>query len=87
MCCATNEEQARKTAHRYFRWSAELPHEAVGKAISCGPSVDRHLAAIEKYASAGYDHIILSQIGPDQDFFFDLFERKLMPALRGRQAA
>jgi len=31
----------------------------------------------------GCEHIILTQIGPDQDFFFDLFEKKLAPALRG----
>lgn len=79
---------------------AELPHEeafaaasehvsveAVGKAVSCGPSVDRHLEAIEKYISTGCDHIILNQIGPDQDFFLELAERKLLPALRGRKAA
>ena len=61
LCCAPTEEQGRKTAHRYFRWSlsgwpvlAELPHdeafaaasehvsvEAVGKAVSRRPSVDR----------------------------------------------
>jgi hypothetical protein len=31
---------------------------------------------------AGFDHIILVQIGPDQDYFFDLFQRELAPALR-----
>jgi G6PDH family F420-dependent oxidoreductase len=82
-------------------WSvmAELPHEdafaaaskhvsveAVGKEISCGPSVEHHLAAIDKYISIGCDHIILNQIGPDQDFFFDLFTKKLGPALRRRKA-
>ena len=107
MCCAADEEKARKTAHRYHRWSlagwsvlAELPHdeafaaasehvsvETVGKEISCGPSVDRHLEAIHEFTSIGCDHIILTQIGPDQDFFFDLFERKLAPALRARKAA
>ena len=102
MCCGADEGEARKTAHRYFRWSlsgwpvmAELPHdeafaaasqhvsvETVGKEISCGPSADRHLEAIRKYAQAGCDHIILNQIGPDQDGFFDLFEKELAPALR-----
>ena len=107
MCCAADEEQARKTAHRYFRWSlsgwpvlAELPHheafaaasehvsvETIAKEISCGPSADRHLEAIHEYTAIGCDHIILTQIGPDQDFFFELFERKLAPALRAKKAA
>jgi G6PDH family F420-dependent oxidoreductase len=107
LCCAAKEEDARQTAHHYFRWSltgwpvmAELPHdgsfaaasrhiplEEVAKFISCGPSAEHHLEAIDRYLQAGYDHLILVQIGPDQDYFIDLFERKLAPALRNRNAA
>jgi G6PDH family F420-dependent oxidoreductase len=107
LCCAADEDEARKTAHRYFRWSlsgwpvlAELPHdeafdaasrhipvEAIDEAVSCGPSADRHLKAIDEYVRLGCDHITLTQVGPDQDFFFELFERKLAPALRGKKAA
>lgn len=78
---------------------AELPHdgafaaasrhvhvEAVAEEISCGPSADRHLQAIHEYTELGCDRIILTQIGPDQDFFFELFEQKIAPALRGRKA-
>lgn len=106
LCCAADEDKARKTAHRYFRWSlsgwpvlAELPHdeafaaasehvsvEAVGEAVSCGPSADRHLEAIDEYVRLGCDHIILTQIGPEQEFFLDLFERELAPALRRKKA-
>jgi G6PDH family F420-dependent oxidoreductase len=107
MCYAEREEDARQTAHHYFRWSvmdwpvkAELPDtegfaaaskhvspETVAQVVSCGPSVDRHLEAIDRYFKAGYDHLILVQIGPDQDRFCDLFERELAPALRARDAA
>jgi G6PDH family F420-dependent oxidoreductase len=104
LCHAEREEEARQTAHHYFRWSvtgwpvqAELPDtegfaaatktvspEAVTEVVSCGPSPERHLEAIDRYVQAGYDHIILVQIGPDQEGFFDLFERTLAPALRPR---
>jgi G6PDH family F420-dependent oxidoreductase len=67
--------------------SKHISPEAVAQAISCGPSPERHLEAIGRYTEAGYDHIILCQVGPDQDYFFDLFERALAPALRLRQAA
>jgi G6PDH family F420-dependent oxidoreductase len=107
LCFAEREEDARRTAHQYFRWSvtgwpvqAELPDtegfaaatktvspEAVAEVVSCGPSPERHLEAIDRYVQAGYDHIILLQIGPDQDGFFELFERALAPALRERDAA
>jgi alkanesulfonate monooxygenase SsuD/methylene tetrahydromethanopterin reductase-like flavin-dependent oxidoreductase (luciferase family) len=35
----------------------------------------------------GYDHIILTQVGPEQDAFIDFYERELAPALRTRLAA
>ncbi len=107
LCCAKRKDEARETAHRYFRWSvagwpvmAELPDtqafaaasqhvspDAVAESISCGPSASAHLEAIERYVNAGFDHIVLTQIGPDQDYFFELFERELAPALRRQEAA
>jgi G6PDH family F420-dependent oxidoreductase len=102
MCYGEREEDAQKTAHRYFRWSitgwpvmAELPDteafaaasrhvspETVTQLVSCGPSAERHLQAIDRYIQAGYDHIILTQIGPNQDGFLEFFERELASCLR-----
>jgi G6PDH family F420-dependent oxidoreductase len=107
MCYAAREEDARNTAHRYFRWSvagwpvmAELPDtegfaaaskhvspETVAELITCGPSPERHVEAIRRYVDAGYDHIVLVQVGPEQDAFIEFFERKLAPALRTRKVA
>jgi hypothetical protein len=107
MCCARREEDARKTSHKYFRWSvtgwpvqAELPDtkgfdaaskhvapEAVAEQITCGPSAERHLQAVKKYIDAGFDHIVLTQIGPEQDYFLDMFEKELAPALRSKKKA
>jgi G6PDH family F420-dependent oxidoreductase len=107
LCYASREDDARKTAHRYFRWCvagwpvmAELPDtegfaaaskhvspETVSQLVSCGPSLERHLEAIGRYVKAGYDHIILVQVGLEQDAFLDFFERKLAPALGNRKAA
>jgi G6PDH family F420-dependent oxidoreductase len=102
MCCDANEEKARATAHKYFRWSvtgwpvqAELPDpkgfeaasqhvsvDTVAQKISCGPSPEKHLEAIGKFTQAGFDHIVLVQIGPNQKYFLDLFQRELGAALR-----
>ena len=107
MCWAKREEDARKTAHKYFRWSvtgwpvqAELPDtkgfeaasrhvtpENVAQKITCGPSVEQHLEAVRKYIDAGFDHIVLTQIGPEQDFFLEMFEKELAPALRHKKKA
>jgi hypothetical protein len=61
--------------------------ETVAQGVSCGPSPERHLEAIDRFIQAGYDHIILVQVGPDQESFFEFFERELAPALRDRAAA
>jgi G6PDH family F420-dependent oxidoreductase len=107
LCYAERAEDARKTAHRYFRWSvagwpvmAELPDtegfaaaskhvspETVAQAVSCGPSPEHHLEAIDRYARAGYDHIILVQVGPQQNEFIEFYQRRLAPALHNRKAA
>jgi G6PDH family F420-dependent oxidoreductase len=106
LCYAEREEDAKKTAHRYFRWTltgwpvlAELPDteafaaasrhaspEIVAQMVSCGPSAERHLKAIDRYRQAGFDHLILVQIGPEQAAFIDFFERELAPALRDQAA-
>lgn len=36
---------------------------------------------IRPYVDAGFDHLVLVQIGPDQKGFFEFFERELAPAL------
>ena len=35
--------------------------------------------AIDRFIEAGYDHVYVHQVGPDQDVFFDLCERELVP--------
>jgi G6PDH family F420-dependent oxidoreductase len=67
--------------------SQHVSREALAEKVPCGPSAARHLQAIEAFIDAGYDHIVLTQIGPEQDFFLDLFERELAPALRAKAAA
>jgi hypothetical protein len=62
--------------------SRHVSLETVAQFVSCGPSAERHLQAIDHYIQAGYDHIILTQIGPNQDGFLEFFERELASCLR-----
>jgi G6PDH family F420-dependent oxidoreductase len=55
--------------------------EDVAEAIVCGPDPDRHLEAIREFADAGYDHIYVHQVGPDQRGFFRFYEERVLPAL------
>jgi hypothetical protein len=61
--------------------------EIVAQLVSCGPSPSDHLQAIDRYIQAGFDHIILVQVGPHQDEFLDFFERELASPLRNAKAA
>ena len=50
----------------------------LGEAIPCGPDADRHREAIKEYEDAGYDHVFVHQIGPDQEAFFSFYESEIL---------
>jgi G6PDH family F420-dependent oxidoreductase len=55
--------------------------EDMAESVGAGPDPDKHLAAIRKFADAGFDHICLLGVGPDQAGFIDFFEKALKPKL------
>jgi coenzyme F420-dependent glucose-6-phosphate dehydrogenase len=64
-----------------------VTEEKLAEQIVCGPDVDRHLERIQKYQDAGFDHIYIGQIGPDQEGFFRFYEREILPRFRAERAA
>lgn len=67
--------------------SAHVTPEQVAQGVSCGPSADKHLKKIGEYLDAGFDHLVLVQVGPDQQALFDMFEKEIRPELRRVEAA
>lgn len=64
----------------HFEEAAEtLDEEDIAESVVCGPDPERHRAAIEEYVDAGYDHVYVHQIGPDQEGFFEFYEREVLP--------
>jgi coenzyme F420-dependent glucose-6-phosphate dehydrogenase len=64
----------------HFEEAAEMvDEEDIGESVVCGPDPERHLEAIGEYAEAGYDHVYVHQVGPDQAGFFDFYEREILP--------
>lgn len=51
----------------------------LAKLIPCGPDPEKHLRAIRQYIEAGYDHIFIHQIGPDQEQFMDFYAKEILP--------
>jgi coenzyme F420-dependent glucose-6-phosphate dehydrogenase len=67
---------------QHFEDVAKLVTEdAVAETIVCGPQPERHLEAIAKYAEAGFDHVCVHQVGPDQEGFFRFYSREVLPRL------
>jgi G6PDH family F420-dependent oxidoreductase len=66
----------------HFEAVAELVTEdAVAEVVTCGPDPARHAEAIETYVRAGYDHVCVHQVGPDQEGFLRFYEREVLPRL------
>jgi G6PDH family F420-dependent oxidoreductase len=67
------------TPAQYEQAIALVTEEKIAETVVCGPNPDRHIAQIQKYVDAGYDHIHVDQIGPDQEGFFRFYEREVLP--------
>jgi G6PDH family F420-dependent oxidoreductase len=64
----------------HFEQACELvTEEMIAESVPCGPDVDKHVAALQEYAEAGVDELYIQQIGPDQDAFFEVYAREILP--------
>jgi G6PDH family F420-dependent oxidoreductase len=65
---------------RHFEQAAEtVTEDDVAEAIVCGPDPERHLEAIRAFVDAGFDHVYIHQVGPDQEGFFRFYRREVLP--------
>lgn len=56
--------------------------EDIAAAIPCGPDPGPILDSIEAYVDAGYDHVYIHQVGPDQAGFLEFAADELIPHLQ-----
>jgi G6PDH family F420-dependent oxidoreductase len=67
---------------KHFEDVAELVTEdPVAEEFVCGQDPERHVAAIIKYVKAGFDHVGVHQVGPDQEGFFRFYAAEVLPRL------
>ena len=67
----------------HFEQAAQMVREEdVVKVVICGPDPERHISAIKKFTDAGYDHVYIHQIGPDQEGFFRFYEQEILHKFR-----
>ncbi|MQA96115.1 MAG: TIGR03557 family F420-dependent LLM class oxidoreductase [Streptosporangiales bacterium] len=68
---------------RHFDELTELvSEERMASQTPCGPDPEVHAKALQQYVDAGYDEVYVSQIGPDQEGFFDFYRDEVLPRLR-----
>lgn len=67
--------------------SSNVTPEQIEQSIVCGPDIGPIRERIEQFAQAGFSHVYLHQIGPDQEGFFRFAEQELLRALRPAGAA
>jgi len=71
----------------HFEQAAKMVNEdAVAQEVICGPDPERHIKAIQKYIDAGYDHIYIHQVGPDQAGFCQFYAEQIMPKFLAQRA-
>ena len=84
-CRASSARSCRCRAH--FEQAAKLvTRSTVAEQIVCGPDAERHVDAIQEFVDAGYDHVYVHQVGPDQEGFFRFYEREVMPRFSESEA-
>jgi G6PDH family F420-dependent oxidoreductase len=68
---------------RHFEQAAQLVTEDhMREAFACGPDPQKQLDQFAAYADAGFDEVYVSNIGPHQREFFDLYRREVLPQVR-----
>jgi len=59
-----------------------VTEEQVSEKVICGSDPDEHLAKIQEFADAGFDHVHVHQVGADQETFFRFYEKDVLPRVR-----
>jgi coenzyme F420-dependent glucose-6-phosphate dehydrogenase len=59
--------------------AAAVREEDVAADILCSGDPERHVAAIEELAAAGFDHVLVQQCGPEQERLVELYANEVLP--------
>jgi len=55
-----------------------VTREDMAEVIAYGPDPERHREQIKKFEDAGYDHVFVHQIGPEQEGFLRFYESEIL---------
>jgi hypothetical protein len=61
---------------------ATVRPEDVAEKVICGPDPDAHARAVQEFIDAGYDHVYVHQVGPEQETFLSFYGQEVLSRLR-----
>jgi coenzyme F420-dependent glucose-6-phosphate dehydrogenase len=65
---------------QHFEQAVQIvTEEQVAESIICTNNPQDHLDKIQEYIDAGFDHVYVHQIGPDQETFFNFYQQHILP--------
>jgi coenzyme F420-dependent glucose-6-phosphate dehydrogenase len=67
--------------------AAMVTEDDVAKAVVCGPNPEAHVARLDEYRDAGYTHVYIHQVGPDQDGFLHFYASEILPNYAGMSSS
>ena len=64
----------------HFEQAAKLVTEdKVAESVVCGPDPEKHAQNLQTFIDAGFDHVYVHQVGPDQEGFIRFYQREILP--------
>jgi coenzyme F420-dependent glucose-6-phosphate dehydrogenase len=58
--------------------AGNVTEDEIKEAIVCGPDPQAHLDTIAEFEQAGFDHVYVHQVGPDQEGLLRLYESEIL---------
>lgn len=62
--------------------TSKATEEQIAESVICGPDPQRHIKSIKEYIDAGFDHVYIHQVGPDQAGFINFYQREILPQFK-----
>jgi G6PDH family F420-dependent oxidoreductase len=66
----------------HFEQAAErIGEDTIAESIVCGPDPAKHLEKIRALADAGFDHVYIHQVGPEQEGCIEFYGSEILPKI------
>jgi hypothetical protein len=73
-------QELRLPAH-FEQATEDVSEDQVAEEVLCDPDPNHHVEKVREFIDAGFDHVYIHQVGPDQEGFFQFYENEVLPIL------